>query len=183
MEERLKRRKDTHGCSLLDRPPHSSSSSSSSSTLPPPPSLQVATKVAIDQLLWNPCFGVMFFSYLGLAEGKSVSDIKKKIQQDLSTAVMGSWTVWIPAHFVNFRFVPPSQRLLYINSIQIGYNIFLSFLGNKKVRMDGSGSGSGSSSSSSSSSRSRSRSSSNSSRWWRRRIQEFPCMLMSGNIS
>ena len=30
-------------------------------------------------------------------------------------------------------FVPPAQRLLYINTIQIGYNIFLSFLGNKEV--------------------------------------------------
>eukprot|EP00624_Nannochloropsis_granulata_P002109 evm.model.NODE_20471_length_5849_cov_24.975893.2 len=75
----------------------------------------------------------MFFSYLGVAEGKSFADIQAKIKNDLTTAVVGSWTVWIPAHFVNFRFVPSSQRLLYINSIQIGYNIFLSFLGNKKV--------------------------------------------------
>jgi len=46
---------------------------------------------------------------------------------------------YIVTHFlfvflaINFAFVPPSQRLLYINSIQIGYNIFLSFLGNKAV--------------------------------------------------
>jgi protein Mpv17 len=39
----------------------------------------------------------------------------------------------VPAHTINFAFVPPAQRLLYINSIQIGYNVFLSFLGNKKV--------------------------------------------------
>jgi len=93
----------------------------------------VATKVGIDQLIWNPIFGLTFFSYLGLAEGKSFADISKKIQADLKTAVMGSWTVWIPAHFINFRFIPSSQRLLYINSIQIGYNIFLSFLGNKSA--------------------------------------------------
>eukprot|EP00953_Heterococcus_sp_UTEX-ZZ885_P023746 13040-Heterococcus_DN1.PRE.4 len=90
----------------------------------------VATKVAIDQ-------------------GKSAAQIVDKIQADLQTAVMGSWAVWIPAHTINFRFVPSSQRLLYINSIQIGYNVstdntaviasvisdsyavFLSFLGNK----------------------------------------------------
>jgi len=46
---------------------------------------------------------------------------------------MGSWAVWVPAHTVNFAFIPPAQRLLYINTIQIFYNIFLSFLGNKKV--------------------------------------------------
>lgn len=62
-----------------------------------------------------------------------MADLKAKLNTDLKTAVMGSWAVWIPAHTINFAFVPPSQRLLYINTIQIGYNVFLSFLGNKKV--------------------------------------------------
>lgn len=68
--------------------------------------------------------------------GKSFDSYVQKIKQDLKTAVMGSWAVWVPAHTVNFAFIPPSQRLLYINTIQIGYNIFLSFLGNKKVEDD-----------------------------------------------
>ncbi len=93
----------------------------------------VATKVLIDQTIWNPIFGLMFFGYLNVMEGKSFEDYKKKINADLSTAVMGSWTVWVPAHTINFAFVPPHQRLLYINTIQIGYNVFLSFLGNKSV--------------------------------------------------
>lgn len=96
----------------------------------------VATKVFIDQTIWNPIFGLMFFGYLNLVEGKSFQDYKNKIKADLKTAVMGSWAVWVPAHTINFAFVPPSQRLLYINSIQIGYNVFLSFLGNKKVESD-----------------------------------------------
>ena len=104
------------------------------SKLPGTAPMTVATKVAIDQTIWNPIFGCMFFGYLNLVEGKSFEDYKNKIKQDLKTAVMGSWTVWIPAHVINFSFVPPSQRLLYINSIQIGYNIFLSFLGNKEVK-------------------------------------------------
>ena len=32
---------------------------------------------------------------------------------------------------MNFRFIPGEQRLLYINCMQIMYNIFLSFLGNR----------------------------------------------------
>ena len=64
---------------------------------------------------------------------KRLEDYTNKIKSDLKTAVMGSWAVWVPAHTINFAFIPPSQRLLYINSIQIGYNVFLSFLGNKKV--------------------------------------------------
>lgn len=106
------------------------------SKLPGTKPATVASKVLIDQTIWNPIFGLMFFGYLNLVEGKSFADYKKKIQADLKTAVMGSWAVWVPAHTINFAFIPPSQRLLYINSIQIGYNIFLSFLGNKKVEGD-----------------------------------------------
>jgi len=101
------------------------------SKLPGTKPVTVATKVAIDQTIWNPIFGLMFFGYLNLCEGKSFNDYTNKIKSDLKTAVMGSWAVWVPAHTINFAFVPPSQRLLYINTIQIGYNIFLSFLGNK----------------------------------------------------
>lgn len=103
------------------------------SKLPGTKPVTVATKVAIDQTMWNPIFGLMFFGYLSLMEGKSWNDYTNKIKADLKTAVMGSWAVWVPAHTINFAFVPPSQRLLYINTIQIGYNVFLSFLGNKKV--------------------------------------------------
>mmetsp|Transcript_1179 Transcript_1179/g.2957 ORF Transcript_1179/g.2957 Transcript_1179/m.2957 type:complete len:180 (+) Transcript_1179:65-604(+) len=96
----------------------------------------VFTKVGIDQVLWNPIFGIVFFSYLGLTDGKGPDEIVEKIKADLPTAVTGSWAYWIPAHFVNFRFIPGEQRLLYINCMQIMYNIFLSFLGNKEVKSE-----------------------------------------------
>jgi protein Mpv17 len=103
------------------------------SKMPGTKPVTVATKVLIDQTMWNPIFGLMFFGYLNLCEGKSFAEYKAKLNADLKTAVMGSWAVWVPAHTINFAFVPPHQRLLYINTIQIGYNVFLSFLGNKAV--------------------------------------------------
>mmetsp|Transcript_12932 Transcript_12932/g.19642 ORF Transcript_12932/g.19642 Transcript_12932/m.19642 type:complete len:186 (-) Transcript_12932:192-749(-) len=106
------------------------------SKMPGTKPVTVASKVFIDQTIWNPIFGLMFFGYLNVMEGKSLKEYQDKIQADLKTAVMGSWAVWVPAHTINFAFIPPSQRLLYINSIQIGYNVFLSFLGNKKVPED-----------------------------------------------
>jgi hypothetical protein len=45
--------------------------------------------------------------------------------------VAASWKVWPLAHAINFALVPASQRILYINSIQIGYNMFLSVLGSR----------------------------------------------------
>ena len=45
--------------------------------------------------------------------------------------VFGSWKVWPLAHAINFKFIPSSQRVLYINTIQIGYNCFLSLIANR----------------------------------------------------
>jgi len=94
---------------------------------------KVAAKVAIDQILWAPIFTVMFFSFIGAAEGRSVKEITEKVKRDLWTGVTASWKVWPFVHAINFRFIPTSQRLLYINSIQILYNVFLSMIANKKV--------------------------------------------------
>ena len=61
------------------------------SKLPGTAPITVATKVAIDQTIWNPIFGCMFFGYLNIMEGKSFDDYVTKIKADLKTAVMGSW--------------------------------------------------------------------------------------------
>ena len=49
------------------------------------------------------------------------------------TAVKGSWMTWIPAHTINFAFVPSDMRLLYINTIQIFFNMFMSVIGNTEA--------------------------------------------------
>jgi protein Mpv17 len=51
--------------------------------LPGTAPITVATKVAIDQTIWNPIFGCMFFGYLNLVEGKSFEDYKNKLRADL----------------------------------------------------------------------------------------------------
>jgi len=73
----------------------------------------------------------VFFAYLGLVTGDSLAAISAKISADLFTAVKGSWKVWPLVHTINFRFVPTKHRLLYINTVQIGFNIFLSLIGSK----------------------------------------------------
>ena len=39
----------------------------------------VATKVLIDQMLWNPVFGLLFFGYLNVAEDKLFADYAHNI--------------------------------------------------------------------------------------------------------
>lgn len=93
--------------------------------------LKVASKVVVDQVFWAPIFTAVFFAYLGFAERKTMDDIVTKIKNDTWTGVTASWKFWPFAHVINFALIPTSQRLLYINTLQVGYNVFLSFLGNK----------------------------------------------------
>jgi protein Mpv17 len=92
----------------------------------------VFSKVAFDQLIWCPIFMTVFFTYLGLLAGDSFGVIGNKIKADLFTAVQGSWKVWPFVHAINFRFIPNKFRMIYINSVQIGFNMFLSVLGASK---------------------------------------------------
>jgi len=91
----------------------------------------VATKVIIDQAIWCPLFMTVFFTYLGLVAGDSFSAIGDKIKKDLFIAVQGSWKVWPIVHAVNFKFISTKHRLVFINGIQIAFNMFLSLIGSK----------------------------------------------------
>lgn len=95
----------------------------------------VAAKTVFDQSFWNPTVKVIFFSYLSVAEFKGWDELCVKMNEGFMPAVLGSWVFWTPAHLVNFRFVPNDQRVLYINSLQILFNCFLSYLGNNDLKL------------------------------------------------
>jgi len=92
---------------------------------------QVFSKVAFDQIIWCPIFMTVFFTYLGLMAGDSLSVIGNKIKADLFTACQGSWKVWPFVHFINFKYISTKHRLVFLNAVQIGFNMFLAFLGTK----------------------------------------------------
>lgn len=73
----------------------------------------------------------VFFTYLGIVNGDSFATIGNKIKNDLFAAVQGSWRVWPVVHAVNFKFISNKHRLVFINSVQIAFNMFLSIIGSK----------------------------------------------------
>ncbi|CAB9512139.1 Peroxisomal membrane protein 2 [Seminavis robusta] len=102
------------------------------SKIPGTEAKDVALKVAIDQICWCPIFMSVFFFYLGLVNGDSLSTIGSKIKNDLLSACQGSWKVWPIVHAVNFKFISTKHRLVFINSVQVAFNMFLSLIGTKK---------------------------------------------------
>lgn len=92
----------------------------------------IATKLAVDQLVWTPVFGSLLLAFAGITAGHSPSRIFRVIKTSLVKIVAVSWAIWPLAHTVNFRVITPKHRLLYINTVQVVYNIFLSLFANAK---------------------------------------------------
>ncbi len=40
--------------------------------------------------------------------------------------MVAGWQLWVPAHAINFGFVPSSQRVLYVNIVAIAWTYILS---------------------------------------------------------
>eukprot|EP00751_Fragilariopsis_kerguelensis_P006283 CAMPEP_0170785624 /NCGR_PEP_ID=MMETSP0733-20121128/17054_1 /TAXON_ID=186038 /ORGANISM="Fragilariopsis kerguelensis, Strain L26-C5" /LENGTH=234 /DNA_ID=CAMNT_0011131187 /DNA_START=151 /DNA_END=855 /DNA_ORIENTATION=+ len=91
----------------------------------------IAKKILIDQVAWCPIFMTVFFTYLGLVSGDSFSQIGTKVRTDLFAAVQGSWKVWPIVHFINFKYISNKHRLLFLNGVQVAFNMFLSIIGSK----------------------------------------------------
>lgn len=95
--------------------------------------LNTIIRLALDQLFFAPAFIASIFSLLLILDGKTLSDIHKKLEADLLNTIKVNFTVWIPAQFINFKLVPPHLQVLFANFVGFFWNIYLSYTGNKDV--------------------------------------------------
>mmetsp|Transcript_27703 Transcript_27703/g.76236 ORF Transcript_27703/g.76236 Transcript_27703/m.76236 type:complete len:259 (+) Transcript_27703:111-887(+) len=89
----------------------------------------VAIKILVDQLIWTPFFLAIFFAYVGVTKGNSLAMVQRKLERDLFAACQASWRVWPLVHAVNYKFISTKHRLIFVNSMQVAFNIFLSIIG------------------------------------------------------
>lgn len=89
-------------------------------------------RLALDQLVFAPCFVSLFISSLFVLDGNA-SQVPAKLKQDLVESVIMNWKIWIPAQFINFRFVPPQLNLLMTNFTALIWNAYLSWASTKAV--------------------------------------------------
>ncbi|KAK9832036.1 hypothetical protein WJX81_000378 [Elliptochloris bilobata] len=93
----------------------------------------VVVKMLLDQLLWAPVFSCVFFTFIHLLQGHP-ENILPAIQSKLVPMMIANYAVWPIAHIINFKFVPPQQRILYINCCQIAWSAYLSNLSSVRLR-------------------------------------------------
>ncbi|XP_015571717.1 protein Mpv17 [Ricinus communis] len=94
----------------------------------PPKSLRfVAAKVAADTLIFAPFDLFVFFTYMGLASGKSVAQVKEDVRRDFLPAMIMEGSIWPIVQVANFRYVPVRHQLLYVNTFCLLDSAFLSW--------------------------------------------------------
>ena len=83
-------------------------------------------RLALDQTVFAAPFIATFMSSLLVLEGRS-NEISDTLSNGWWPAVKSNWLLWIPANFINFRFVVPRFQVLFANGVAVIWNTYLSW--------------------------------------------------------
>lgn len=84
------------------------------------------SKVVLDQGLFAPAILAFVTVTVGASEGKSTTELKEIMQTSYLTSLKINYLIWPAANFINFNFVPPAFRVLYVSSLSVVWNTILS---------------------------------------------------------
>ncbi|EDW79347.1 uncharacterized protein Dwil_GK19153 [Drosophila willistoni] len=96
----------------------------------------VVRKILLDQFVCSPFFLVVFFVTMGVLEKKNWAELKEEIGDKAFILYKAEWTVWPLAQLFNFFFIKPKYRVLYDNSISLGYDVYISKVKYSKVKKE-----------------------------------------------
>lgn len=88
----------------------------------------IGFKLFADCALFDPAYLSLFFTATSAMEGKSLGDIWLKLKQDLGKTYLIDVAVWFPIQTVNFRWIPVPYQPIVVQTCNIGWNAYLSFV-------------------------------------------------------
>ncbi|GMK59340.1 hypothetical protein CspeluHIS016_0703550 [Cutaneotrichosporon spelunceum] len=88
----------------------------------------VVKRVLADQLVFAPAGLATFLTFMGLAERKSMPEIKTKFDDVYMMALKANWSVWPLFQAVNFSIIPLPYRLPAQQGAGILWTVFLSMV-------------------------------------------------------
>ncbi|KLO17863.1 hypothetical protein SCHPADRAFT_956583 [Schizopora paradoxa] len=91
------------------------------------PTKALVYRVYLDQLVLSPVAVVYFYSCMTLLEGKSVNDATERVKSAYISTLVRNWGVFVPTQIVNFAFVPGHLRFVFMGTVSLFWNTYLSY--------------------------------------------------------
>lgn len=94
----------------------------------------LATRVAIDQLVFSPSAVALYFIIMTLLENKhesTVSMLQQKLETNFTDTLVTNWMIWPAFQCFNLSVVPVDFRLLAGNVMGVFWNCYLSWRNNQ----------------------------------------------------
>ncbi|CAL8133145.1 unnamed protein product [Orchesella dallaii] len=85
-------------------------------------------KMLLDQLINSPVTIVTFFATLAVMEGISLWDLRQELRCKSGKIYLLEWVLWPPLQLINFFWLPLNYRVLYVNSISMFEDVFVSYI-------------------------------------------------------
>jgi len=85
----------------------------------------------IDQIICSPVTIGTFFVTLAVVEKASADEFLDELRSKSWRLYLAEWIIWPPAQIINFFFLPLRYRVLYDNTISLGYDVYTSYVKNE----------------------------------------------------
>lgn len=98
--------------------------------------LSLATKVAVNQIVYAPVFGTYYFAMQSFLSGDGGAKIWERVKTAMPASVKTSWMFWPPVTGLTFAFVPATYHAVLLSCVTTGWQTYLSWLNRKTEKTE-----------------------------------------------
>lgn len=91
----------------------------------------ISKKILADQACASPFFAFTFFIGTGTLEGKPFNASFGEFRAKFWEVYKADWTLWPAAQAINFYFLKPKYRVVYVAFVTLVWNTYLSYVKHK----------------------------------------------------